>query len=68
MHLNMKSEEGEELSFFVFDVAPDELSALETPGSEGKNIEAKWKTVTKNIPEAGGDMELDELVSVKVIE
>lgn len=68
MHFNMLDEAGEELSFFVMEVPADEIAPFEQGGMEGKSVEVKWRKVTRDIPEAGGEMEIEELTSVKVLE
>lgn len=68
MHFNMLSNDGQELSFFVMDIPADEIAPFEQGGMEGKSVEVKWRKVTRDIPEAGGAMEIEELTSVKVLE
>ena len=67
LHFNMKNEAGEEISFFVFDLPEDQITAFEKPEMAGKAIEVKWKTSKRDIPESGGEMELDEILEVKLL-
>ncbi len=67
LHFNMKNEAGEEISFFVFDLPEDQITAFEKPEMAGKAIEVKWKTSKRDIPESGGEMELDEILDVQLI-
>lgn len=68
MHFNMRGDDGTELSFFVMDTPEDQIAPFEQGGMEGKAVEVTWRKSTRNIPEAGGEMEIEELVSVKVLE
>lgn len=68
MHFNMKSDAGEELSFFVMDLPADQISPFEQPGMEGQRVEVQWRRVVQDIPEAGGEMEIDEVTQIKIIE
>jgi hypothetical protein len=68
LHFNMKSDAGEELSFFVMDLSADQIAPFEEGGMEGKKVEVTWQKVMRNIPEAGGDMEIEEVTNIKVLE
>lgn len=62
-HWTMRATDGTKLSFFIHGSAGE--STLEAPEKfVGKKCRVKWRRVTRFIPEAGGDMELDEMLSV----
>ncbi len=65
-HWNMKTKAGEEMSFFI--LKPDQTvdKVLDKPKAfVGKNCRVTWKKSTENIPEAGGKMEIDQILSVE---
>lgn len=67
-HWNMTSESGEQLSFFLLktDAAIDKV--VENPKAYiGRKCRVTWKKSKQNIPEAGGAMEIDSVVSVEWI-
>ncbi len=66
LHWNMKTAQGKELSFFV--LQPD--AALEKVVAEpgkfvGRKCRVQWKSSVENIPEAGGKMKLEQILSVE---
>ena len=65
-HLLLEDAEGEQRSFFVSnDSSFDPF--LEDPAKfKGRTITITWQSVTRTIPEAGGDMEIEEAVSIKL--
>ncbi|MBL9142922.1 MAG: hypothetical protein JNM99_04490 [Verrucomicrobiaceae bacterium] len=65
-HWNMKTADGEERSFFI--LKPDESvnKMVDKPEAfVGKKCRITWKTSTENIPEAGGKMEVEQILSVE---
>ncbi len=65
-HWNMRSVDGDEVSYFI--LKPDESvdKVLENPKSFiGKRCRVTWKKSTENIPEAGGKMEIEQILSVE---
>lgn len=65
-HWKMKTADGEERSFFI--LKPDESvdKMVDKPeGFVGKKCRITWKTSTENIPEAGGKMEVEQILSVE---
>ena len=65
-HWMMRSAGGEETSFFI--LHPDEAveRVLDDPDAfVGRTCKVTWKTSKQNIPEAGGAMELDQILSVE---
>jgi hypothetical protein len=68
VHAIIKGDDKQEYSFYLADDFPEARSAEMTEGLwDGKAVKAQWRKVTRNIPEAGGDMEIDELVSIEAI-
>jgi hypothetical protein len=65
-HWNMKSKAGEELSFFIMKADASVEKVVENPEAYvGKKCRVTWKTSTENIPEAGGKMKIDQILSVE---
>jgi|JI6StandDraft_1071083.scaffolds.fasta_scaffold01738_9 hypothetical protein len=65
-HWNMKSNSGEEVSFFILkgDASVDKV--MDKPEAYvGKKCRVTWKKSTENIPEAGGKMEIEQILSVE---
>lgn len=65
-HFVIKDAKGEEVSFFILkgDKSVDKVTD-EPEKFAGKKCRVKWKTSTENIPEAGGKMEIDQILSVE---
>lgn len=66
-HLNVKDDKGEERSFWIS--SDDSFKPfLDKPESyAGKKVEVTWHRVKREIPEAGGEMEIDEAVSIRLL-
>jgi hypothetical protein len=65
-HWNMTTKSGETMSFFI--LRPDDSveKITENPDSYvGKKCRVTWKKSTENIPEAGGKMEIEQILSVE---
>jgi hypothetical protein len=65
-HWNMVDEQGKEHSFFI--MQPDESidKVLEKPEAYvGKACVVQWKKSMENIPEAGGEMAIEQVLSVE---
>jgi hypothetical protein len=65
-HWNMRTVDGDEVSYFILnpDAAVDKV--LENPKAyTGKKCRVTWKKSTENIPEAGGKMEIEQVLSVE---
>lgn len=65
-HWNMLDEKGKELSLFI--LQPDEAVDKVLAGPEafvGKKCTVKWKKSKENIPEAGGQVDVEQIVSVE---
>lgn len=67
VHLNVKNEKGELQSFWL---TQDKSFTpfVENPKKfQGKKVEVTWHKVTRDIPEAGGKMEIEEATSIKLL-
>lgn len=66
-HLILKDQAGKERDFFLWNGGKfDQL--LDKPETyKGKRVQITWRNVTRNIPEAGGKMQLDEATSIRVL-
>lgn len=65
-HWNMKSNSGEELSFFILKPDATVDKVIDNPKAYvGKKCRVTWKKSTENLPEAGGKMEIDQILSVE---
>ncbi|MBK8038686.1 MAG: hypothetical protein IPK22_16385 [Verrucomicrobiaceae bacterium] len=65
-HWNMTTKSGEEVSYFI--MRPDDSVEKVTENPEkyiGKKCRVTWKKSTENIPEAGGKMEIEQILSVE---
>ncbi len=65
-HWNMKTKSGEDASFFI--MRPDDSVEKVTENPDkyvGKKCRVTWKKSTENIPEAGGKMEIEQILSVE---
>ncbi|MFN8610615.1 MAG: hypothetical protein U0931_23950 [Vulcanimicrobiota bacterium] len=64
-HLTIKDSRGKEHSFFMGrDKSFDPLVA-KPEAWKGKKARVHWRTVEKNIPEAGGKMKIEEATSIE---
>ena len=66
-HISVRDKNGKEHDFFVgndksFDPIVDKPAKY-----KGKRVRVKWHTVTKDIPEAGGKMKIDEATSIQIL-
>jgi hypothetical protein len=62
----MTTKSGEEVSYFI--MRPDDSVEKVTENPEkyiGKKCRVTWKKSTENIPEAGGKMEIEQILSVE---
>lgn len=65
-HWNIKTKEGTERSFFVLQTDAGIDKVLEDPKPyQGKSCRIMWKKSVEEIPEAGGRMEIEQVVSVE---
>ncbi|MEW6281886.1 MAG: hypothetical protein AB1758_24990 [Candidatus Eremiobacterota bacterium] len=66
-HITIRDARGEERSLWVGN--DDSFKpVLEKPSAyKGKKVRVTWHTVTKDIPEAGGKMEIDEATSIELV-
>lgn len=67
-HWVMKSKSGEEQSFFIFKSHASIDAVIDSPEAYvGKKCRIFWKKSTEDIPEAGGKMEIDQILRVEWI-
>lgn len=65
-HWNMKSKDGEELSFFILKPDASVDKVLENADAyRGKKCRITWKKSKEKIPEAGGTMDVEQILSVE---
>lgn len=65
-HWTMRTAAGKELSFFVMQPDASVEKVMKTPEKYvGKKCRVQWRKTVENVPEAGGEMELEEIVSVE---
>lgn len=65
-HWVMKSKGGEELSFFIMKPDASVDKVIDNPQAYlGKKCRVTWKKSSENIPEAGGKMEIEQILSVQ---
>jgi hypothetical protein len=65
-HWNMTTKSGEERSFFILKPDASVDKVLDKPAAyAGKKCRVTWKKSTENLPEAGGKMEIDQILSVE---
>lgn len=65
-HWKIKTKDGAERSFFVLQADANIEKVLESPKPyEGKSCRVTWKKSMEEIPEAGGKMEIEQLVAVE---
>jgi hypothetical protein len=65
-HWEMKTAAGEEVSYFILRPDKSVEKVSENPAAYvGRKCTVKWKTTKEKIPEAGGEMEVEQVVSVE---
>lgn len=65
-HWKLRKIDGEEVSFFILNPDSSVEKVLASPKEYvGKKCLVELKTTTENIPEAGGKMEVEQIVSVE---
>ena len=65
-HWNMRTVDGEEVSYFILKPDASVEKVLENPKAfTGKKCRVTWKKSTENIPEAGGKTEIEQVLSVE---
>jgi hypothetical protein len=65
-HWKMTTEKGEEVSYFILKPDASIERALENPKPFiGKKCVVKWKASKENLPEAGGKIEVEQVISVE---
>lgn len=67
-HWQMKRDDGKEISFFILRPDSSVEKVLENPKAyQGKKCRIQWKASTEKIPEAGGDIKVEQILSVEWI-
>jgi hypothetical protein len=68
-HFRIKTEEGEEKSFFVLN-DDDTYRTIEANPEKykGKKVKVYWVAKKQNIPEAGGEMDIDEYIKAELLD
>jgi hypothetical protein len=65
-HWKMRTADGVEVSYFILKPDTSVDKTLENPTAYvGKKCRVTWKKSTENIPEAGGKMEIEQILSVQ---
>ncbi len=65
-HWQMKTDGGKEVSFFILRPDASVEKVFGNPkGYKGKKCRVQWKSSTEKIPEAGGDMKVEQILSVE---
>lgn len=68
-HWRMKDAKGNEVSFFILRPEASVEAVLENPEKfVGKACQVTWKKSMEDIPEAGGEMEIEQIIGVKWLE
>jgi dsDNA-binding SOS-regulon protein len=68
-HWQMKSEKGEELSFYIINADEATEKIMKNPKAfVGKKCQVKLKTSMADIPEAGGKIEIEQILGVEWLE
>ena len=70
LHFMLEEEEGEKRSFWIAPSLDDDLldAFLSNKYPAGTQVEVRWKTVIRFIPEAGEDMVLQEAQEIRVLD
>lgn len=64
-HWKMRSTDGDDLSLFILNPDPSVEKVVENPERfQGKTCRVTWKTSKQKIPESGGSMKVDQILSV----
>jgi len=65
-HWKMRTNTGEKISYFILKPDASVEKILDNPSSQiGQKCRVQWKSTVENIPEAGGKINLSEIVSVE---
>lgn len=65
-HWQMKNEGGKEVSFFIMRPDSSVEKVLESPKAyQGKKCRVQWKSSIEKIPEAGGNIKVEQILSVE---
>jgi len=65
-HWNMRNTQGDDLSFFILKTDASVDKVIDNPQAfTGKKCRITWKKSAENIPEAGGKMQIEQILSVE---
>jgi len=65
-HWKMRTVDGEEVSYFILKPDASVDKVIENPEAHvGKKCRVTWKKSVENLPEAGGKMEIEQILSVE---
>ncbi len=65
-HWHLKSERGKEVTYFILRPDASVEKVLENPKAyQGKKCRVHWKASTEKIPEAGGDIKVEQILRVE---
>jgi hypothetical protein len=68
LHAVIKGDDNTEYSFFLSEDFPEARVPEMMEGLwDGKAVKVQWRKVERDIPEAGGRIEIDEIVSIEAI-
>lgn len=66
-HVLIEDAKGEQHSYFLGNDPALEKFVTDTDRYRGKRVRVHWRTVNKNIPQAGGEMEIEEAFKIEVL-
>lgn len=67
-HWDMKTEKGEQVSFFIWETNEEIDKVMQSPEKYlGKKCQVTWQKATEDIPENGGKTEIEKILTVKWI-
>jgi hypothetical protein len=66
-YLNLETPNGEGASFFILQTDPTLEALLNSPDAYmGKELMVYWQSMVENIPQAGGDIQIERAVAVRL--
>lgn len=66
-HILIQDSKGKEHSLFLGNHKSFDPIVAKPAAYKGKKVRVHWRTVEKNIPEAGGKMKIEEATSIEVL-
>lgn len=67
-HVQIRDNKGKDSSFFLGNDPSLEKFVTDTDKYRGKRVRVHWHTITKDIPQAGGPMEIEEAFKIEVLD